>query len=140
MEYIGKLEDDAPFCVSISYNAPHADDANPRQYIWPARNTQMYQGTKLPEVPLTADEYWEALPDLLRDSMYMGNIRYKWRFDTPEKAERMIKGYYRMISTIDQNLGRLRSFLSEKGLAENTVIIFLGDNGYFLGERQLAGK
>ncbi|MEM8897535.1 MAG: sulfatase-like hydrolase/transferase [Bacteroidota bacterium] len=60
MAYIRTLKDDAPFCVSISYNAPHADDANPRQYIWPASNTQMYQGTKLPEVPLTADEYWEA--------------------------------------------------------------------------------
>ncbi len=140
IEYIGKLEDDAPFCVSISYNAPHADDTNPRQYIWPDRNDQMYQGTPLPEVPLTEDEYWEALPAILRDSMYMGNIRYKWRFDTPDKAENMIKGYYRMISTIDQNLGKLRSYLNEKGLAENTIIIFLGDNGYFLGERQLAGK
>lgn len=140
MAYIEGLEDDEPFCVSISYNAPHADDTNPQQYVWPPRNDHLYQDIQLPEVPLTDQRYFEALPDILKDSLYMGNIRYKWRFDTPEKAEAMIKGYYRMITTIDQNLGRLREFLAQHNLDDNTVIIFLGDNGYFLGERQQSGK
>ena len=140
IEFLDKLDGDAPFCVSISYNAPHADDTNPRQYVWPERNNTLYDNAPLPEISLTQKKYHEALPDLLKDSLYMGNIRYKWRFDTEEKAEEMIKGYYRMITTIDQNIGKLRDFLEQKNLTENTVIIFLGDNGYFLGERQLAGK
>ncbi|WP_299529911.1 sulfatase [Ulvibacterium sp.] len=140
IDFIEGLDKGQPFCVSISYNAPHADDTNPRQYVWPKRNDTLYQNAKLPKVSLTEQTYHSALPDILRDSLYLGNIRYKWRFDTPEKAEQMIKGYYKMISTIDQNLGKLRSYLQNKGLAENTVIVFIGDNGYFLGERRLAGK
>ena len=63
-----------------------------------------------------------------------------WRFDTPEKYQRMVKGYYRMISGIDRTIGQIRNELKESGLAENTIIIFISDNGYFLGERQFAGK
>jgi len=45
-----------------------------------------------------------------------------------------------MISEIDSEIGALRLLLEEKGIAGNTIIIFMGDNGYYLGERQLAGK
>jgi arylsulfatase A-like enzyme len=52
----------------------------------------------------------------------------------------MVKGYYRMISGIDMALGRLLGELKKSGKDKNTVIIFMGDNGYFLGERGFAGK
>ena len=42
--------------------------------------------------------------------------------------------------SLSQVISLLEKTLDEKGLAENTVIILMGDNGYFLGERQLAGK
>jgi arylsulfatase A-like enzyme len=45
-----------------------------------------------------------------------------------------------MISGIDLVIGRLRAKLNELDLADNTVIIFTSDNGYFLGERGYAGK
>jgi hypothetical protein len=45
-----------------------------------------------------------------------------------------------MISGIDQEIGKIRSKLKQLGQDKNTVIILMGDNGYFLGERQLAGK
>jgi arylsulfatase A-like enzyme len=45
-----------------------------------------------------------------------------------------------MISEVDAELGKIRKALEENDLAENTIIILMGDNGYFLGERQLAGK
>ena len=45
-----------------------------------------------------------------------------------------------MISGIDAEIGALRNVLEEKGIADNTVIILMGDNGHYLGERQLAGK
>lgn len=45
-----------------------------------------------------------------------------------------------MISEIDDEIGEIRKVLVEKGIADNTVVIFMSDNGYYLGERQLAGK
>jgi arylsulfatase A-like enzyme len=58
-----------------------------------------------------------------------------WRFDTPEKYQSMVKGYYRMISGIDLVLGRIRGELARLELDGNTVIVYTSDNGYFLGER-----
>jgi len=45
-----------------------------------------------------------------------------------------------MLAGIDLEIAKIRDKLAETGLDGNTVIIFMGDNGYFLGERQLAGK
>ena len=66
-------------------------------------------------------------------------IRWYWRFDTEEKYQRMVKGYYRMISGVDRELGRIRNKLEELEIEDNTILIFMGDNGYFR-ERKLAGK
>ncbi len=43
--------------------------------------------------------------------------------------------FYAAIVNVDQNLGRLRQFLSEEGLAENTLLIFLSDNGTAEGDK-----
>jgi hypothetical protein len=45
-----------------------------------------------------------------------------------------------MISGVDAEIKKIRAKLKEKGQDKNTVIIVMGDNGYFLGERQFAGK
>lgn len=140
MDFIKNTPAGKPFCLSLSYNAPHADDHTPIQYFWPERNDSLYNNVTIP-APLLGDQRsFDALPPFIQDSLYMGRIRWYWRYDNPEKYQRMVKGYYRMISTIDDNLGRLRTLLSELKIADNTIIILMGDNGYFLGERGLAGK
>jgi arylsulfatase A-like enzyme len=70
----------------------------------------------------------------------MNRHRWHWRFNEETKRQEMTKGYWRMISGIDLVIGRLRQALEKLNLAENTVIILIGDNGYFLGERGYAGK
>jgi len=45
-----------------------------------------------------------------------------------------------MIAGVDRALGRVLDALDERGLADDTVVIFTSDNGYFLGERGFAGK
>jgi arylsulfatase A-like enzyme len=98
----------------------------------------LYADTKIP-VHETADPaFFEALPEFLKTTM--NRKRWYWRFDTPEKHQEMVKGYYRMISGVDHVIGRIQAALEEEGLAENTVIILMSDNGYFLGERGYAGK
>ncbi|HJO53526.1 MAG TPA: sulfatase-like hydrolase/transferase, partial [Verrucomicrobiota bacterium] len=48
--------------------------------------------------------------------------------------------YFRMISGIDHVVGRLVKQLEEQGLADDTVILYTADNGYYLGDRGFAGK
>ena len=96
------------------------------------------QNNLIPAPELSEDKYFEAQPKFVRDGF--NRLRWTWRFDTPEKYQHSVKGYYRMISGIDREITKIRAELKKKGLDKNTVIIFMGDNGYFLGERQLAGK
>ena len=48
--------------------------------------------------------------------------------------------YFRCISAADDCLGRLLDALDELGLAQNTIVIYTSDNGYYLGEHGLGDK
>lgn len=127
-----------PFCLSLSFWSPHADDGAVEQYFWPDYVDHLYRDVDIP-VHRTADPaFFDTLPEFLQTSL--NRERWYWRFDTPEKHQEMVKGHYRMISAVDSVLARIRYSLEEAGIADNTVIIFMGDNGYFLGERGYAGK
>ena len=48
--------------------------------------------------------------------------------------------YYSLVSGMDHAIGRIRAELQAQGLADNTVVIYMSDNGSFLGARMLSGK
>ncbi len=137
-QFIKNSPSDKPFCLSLSFSAPHAHDNAKEQYFWQEKSDTLYDDIIIPPPPLSEDKYFNSLPAEVRKGY--NRLRWTWRFDTPEKYQHNVKGYYRMISEIDTEIGTLRLLLEEKGIAGNTVIIFMGDNGYYLGERQLAGK
>lgn len=138
-EFIKKnASSEKPFCLSLSFSAPHAHDSAPEQYFWQEKSNNRYSDITIPAPLLGEDKYFNALPKEVREGF--NRLRWTWRFDTPEKYQKSVKGYYRMISEVDDEIGDIRKLLEEKGIANNTVIIFMGDNGYFLGERQLADK
>jgi arylsulfatase A-like enzyme len=124
--------------LSLSFSAPHAHDPAKLQYFWSPEYDTMYQNITIPDPIMASDAEFLAQPDYVRTGE--NRTRWHWRYDTPEKYQHSVKGYYRMISEVDAEIGKIRKTLEEKGLADNTVIILMGDNGYFLGERQLAGK
>lgn len=138
LDFIQTAPADQPFCLSLSFSAPHAHDSAPDQYFWQAQNDALLENTTMPGPNLGDDRYFNALPAPVREGF--NRTRWHWRYDTPEKYQHSVKGYYRMIAGIDQEIGKIREKLRERGLDQNTVIILMGDNGYFLGERQLAGK
>jgi arylsulfatase A-like enzyme len=50
------------------------------------------------------------------------------------KYNRYIRKYVQTIHAIDENVGRLLDYLDEQGLAENTIVIYTSDQGFYLGE------
>ncbi|MDR1525623.1 MAG: sulfatase [Tannerella sp.] len=136
--FISAASIDQPFCLSISFSAPHAHDPAPEQYFWGEEAGLLYRDIVIAPPKLGEDKFFESLPEEVRKGY--NRVRWGWRYDTPEKYQHSMKGYYRMISEVDNEIAKIRELLEEKGLADNTVIIFMGDNGFFLGERQLAGK
>ncbi len=138
-EFLSDTSDKRPFCLSISFKAPHVfdpDKENPFHYD-PALE-EMYQDVTIPPAPKSEQEDFEWLPKFSQISE--GRTRWEQRFITPEKYQKNVKGYYRLISGIDLAVGRIVTALMERGLHENTIIIYTSDNGFFLGERGLAGK
>ena len=138
IEFIKNAPANKPFCLSLSFSAPHAHDPAPAQYFWQEKSNGRYADILIPPPALGEDQYFQDLPKEVQDGF--NKTRWHWRYDSPEKYQHSVKGYYRMISEIDDEIGTIRSVLEEEGLAENTIIILIGDNGYYLGERQLAGK
>jgi alpha-L-rhamnosidase len=138
LEFIAEAPTDRPFCLSLSFSAPHAHDNAKAQYFWQETSDHLYQDMRMPGPKLGEDAHFNALPQSVREGF--NRRRWHWRYDTPEKYQHSVKGYYRMIHGIDLEIGKIRTRLKERGLDQNTVIILMGDNGYFLGERQLAGK
>jgi arylsulfatase A-like enzyme len=138
LAFLGNVPSNKPFCLSVSFKAPHAQDIDPRQFVYDTAYTDLYAEMTIP-VPETADpKYFERLPEYLRTS----EARHRWqmRFATPEAYQESVKGYYRLITGVDDVVGRIRDALRRLGRADNTVIVLTGDNGFYLGEHGLAGK
>lgn len=137
-QFIANAPKDQPFCLSIFFSAPHAHDPAQEQYFWQTKSDLLYQDVRIPSPLLSDDKYFNQLPIEVQQGF--NRTRWKWRFDTAEKYQNSMKGYYRMITEIDDEIGLIRNLLKEKGLSDNTIFIIMGDNGYFTGDRQLADK
>ncbi|MBJ7880478.1 sulfatase family protein [Gelidibacter salicanalis] len=148
IEFIKEAPTDKPFSLQLSFSAPHASDNTVEQYFWDEEYDHVLKNTTVPDgqtalniVPgadISEDEYYDRLPQRVKDGF--NRLRWHWRYDTPEKYQHSVKGYYRMIAGVDNEISKIRKELEAKGIADNTIIVFMGDNGLFLGERQLAGK
>ena len=137
IDFVEAQDKDQPFCLSVSFHAPHAQDGHEDQFLPPTEFAARYEAADVPIPPL-AESGFAALPTFLKASL--GRVRWFWRFDDREKQVRRTKDYWRMIDGVDRGLGRILGAIERAGLADNTVVVFTSDNGYFLGERGLAGK
>lgn len=135
-----ELSSPEPFCLSVSFKAPHELDGDPPTYVVQPRFKDLYSNVIIPE-PLTADpKYWNSFPDFFRTDQNIARVRWKPLFSTPELYAETVRNYYRLITGVDEAVGKLVTRLKQLGLDQNTVIVFMGDNGFYLGEHGLEGK
>ena len=137
-DFLRTCPKDQPFCASVSFTVPHADDYARRPYPPEPEYESMYADVQIPVPPKADNGHYEALPDFLKDSE--GRKRWGSRFCTPRFYQESMRDVCRMITGMDAAIGRLRAVLQETGAADNTVILFMGDNGAFYGERGLSDK
>ena len=125
-------ERDEPSFFYLAFNAPH----DPRQA--PAEYQSLYATA---ELPLPA-AYRETYPDAeltaqgpgVRDEALAPFPR------TPHAVRTHTREYYALISHLDAQIGRILDALDERGLADNTYVIFTADHGLALGRHGLLGK
>ena len=155
IEFLDSIPDRKPFCLSFSFKAPHVQDGppgrflddpkfkglyarHPSQFFYDPELAPLYRDAVIPPAPLSDPAFFDALPEFLKTSE--NRVRWDIRFATPEMYQESVKAYYRLISGVDRVVGRIVEKLEETGLADNTIILYTGDNGFYLGERGFAGK
>jgi len=134
-----KTNADKPWTVSVSFWDPHAHDVDEvDQFHYPAEFESLYQDTVIPPAKLSSDADFDALPPFFKDSM--ARLRWHFRFGNEDIYQKMVKRHFRAIAGVDKAVGMITQKLEALGIADNTIIIYTGDNGFNLNERQLAGK
>jgi arylsulfatase A-like enzyme len=131
-----------PFALNLWFNACHAEDSDRRPGIghfpWPRAVDGMYEDIEIAPPRLRDPEIFNAQPNFLQTTI--NRERYFWRWNTPQKYQTNMRAYYRMVSGIDGAIGRFLKALEEAGLADNTIIVYSADNGYYMANRGFAGK
>ena len=122
--------DDKPWCLHLSYIKPHWP------YIAPAPYNDMYGEADV--IPVVRSEEERADPHpVYREFMAH---RVGQAFARDEVREEVIPVYMGLIKQIDDQMGVLFTFMREKGLLDNTLIVFTSDHGDYLGDHWLGEK
>lgn len=121
-----------PFFLAVGFWKPHAPFNAPKKY-W-----DLYDRAKLP--PLNSNRP-EGAPELAfhQSTEILGPVAEQ-KQPTAAQAAEMRHGYFANISYLDAQLGKVLDALEKRGVAQNTIITFIGDHGYHLGEHTLWGK
>ncbi len=139
LEFLDDCTNEQPFLLQLYHKAPHVNDGN---QAWPfppdPRYNSLYADVTIPKPRTATEAHFKALPPFLQDSE--SRNRWQQRFADDALYQKSVKDYYRLITGVDDVTGRIIERLKEKKLDRNTVTIFSSDNGFYLGERGLAGK
>ena len=138
-EFLNSVSTQKPFCLQVSFKAPHVQDGDMRQFIYNPRFADLYVKDSIPLIETNSKADWDGFPDYFQNGNE-ARKRWEWRFSTPTKYQESVRSYYRLISGLDEVVGNIRHRLAKEGLEDNTIIIFFSDNGFFLGEHGMAGK
>ncbi|WP_020529871.1 sulfatase family protein [Flexithrix dorotheae] len=127
-----KSNEGKPTFVWLSYLHPHTPYALPEPYF------SMYDRVEIPE-PAVEPEGLKAAGKPFRQVFHQENNDRLIPYDR-NKIMRMKRNYYGMISMVDDEIGRLLSYLEKEGLKENTLIIFTSDHGDYMGDHHMVTK
>jgi arylsulfatase A-like enzyme len=130
IDFLQHHDDTKPFFAYVAFTAPH-DPRNP-----PETFREMYY-RRLPPLP------GNFLPQFPFDNGMVRNLRDENLGAWP-RTEAMVRDqlaeYYGLVTHMDQQIGRILDVLESTGHAEDTIVIFAGDNGLALGSHGLLGK
>ncbi len=149
IRWLEELPAEEPFCLLVHHKAPHGPhDPAPR-------HAHLWENDTLPEPPTLLDTYEGRAPEPIGDELVSSRLaisRYpgyrediqKYAGDREKTTRHMyqvfMRGYLKLVKSLDENVERLLDYLDESGLAENTLVIYTSDNGFFNGEHGFYNK
>lgn len=140
LDWLTHRDTDRPFMLMVHHKAPH------RPWDPDEAHTHMYDDIDIP-LPETFDDVYESRSNAARNAeMRIESNLYPrdLKEDVPEsltpreekiwKYQRYIKDYLRCIASVDDNVGRLLDYLDIEEIADNTIVVYTSDQGFFLGD------
>jgi arylsulfatase A-like enzyme len=146
IDLINKRPQDKPFFLMVHHKAPH------RNWQPDEKHKKQFENVQVPEPETFNDDYATR-----SDAARMATMRIDrdlndndLKIKPPEglsgqalkrwKYQRFMRDYLACIASVDDNIGRLLDELERRGLAENTMVIYTSDQGFFLGEHNFFDK
>jgi len=125
---LGKIKD-KPFFLAVGFWKPHAPFNAPKKY-W-----DLYDRAKLPAV----DGRWPiGAPEIAKhDGREIRGLPPKQLDFSADEIREIRHGYFANISYMDAQVGKVIAALDQHKLADSTIIVFLADHGYHIGEHGL---
>ncbi|MFY0652359.1 MAG: sulfatase [Cyclobacteriaceae bacterium] len=156
LSWLKNRQQDKPFFLMCHFKATH------EPFYYPDRKKSMYEGIDVPEPENLLDfqgyqsgrTFDGQILEILGNRYVNDAGKKKKRYPGPDfdlegldnvevrkkTYQKFVKDFMRSGSAIDDNIGKLLNYLDESGLAENTVVIYTADQGYFLGEHGFFDK
>lgn len=151
IDWLNSLDSEQPFFLYLSHKGVHAEFepaerhrgtykgmpvVTPPSMYLTATDSSMRVGT---ETPYDGPVNREDIPEWVRKQ------RYSWHgvdymYDGAIVFEDFYRQYCETLRSVDESIGAVIAWLEEQGLAENTLVIYMGDNGFLFGEHGLIDK
>lgn len=122
---------DKPFCLSISFKAAH------RPTTPDPRFDDVYAGETFTKPENYGREYGKHFAEQSKQGRQWVRF-HEWNYS--DKYDEVMAIYYQQIYGVDVAVGMIRKALEENGVADNTVVIFTSDNGFFCGSHGYGSK
>jgi N-acetylglucosamine-6-sulfatase len=124
-----------PFLLYLSHKAVHAE------FVPAPRHAGRFAGVEIPYPPTMADteENYEGKP------LWVRAQRSSWHgvdylFHGAMTFDELYRGYSETLLGLDESVSRVIAYLEENDLAESTLVLYMSDNGFLLGEHGLIDK
>jgi N-acetylglucosamine-6-sulfatase len=138
IDWMNKRDKNKPFFLYLSHKAVHSPLAPAK------RHKGMYKNLKY-EKPAT---YWQTQNEeykKLKWPEWVKQQRYSWHgvdymYHNHNDIDSMVQAYCETLMAVDESIGTVIDYLKANGLENNTMVVYMGDNGFSWGEHGLIDK
>ncbi len=146
IDFIKARPKDKPFFLMCHHKAPH------RPWVPDPKYVKKWENIDIPE-PETFNDDYKTRSDAAREATMRIDrdlTKTDLKKDQPEgldaaqlkkwKYQRYMRDYLACVDSVDDSVGRLLEYLDKNGLAENTIVVYTSDQGFFLGDHNWFDK
>jgi len=159
LKWLDTIDKKKPFLLMTHFKATH------EPFDYPERFNDLYQDIEIPE-PQSLFDFSAETTGRSFVGQKLDNLEWRWKQATKDPEawwckypglpfstegmdsiakrkytyQKLVKDFMRSGAAIDDNIGKILDYLESSGLAENTIVIYTADQGYFLGEHGFFDK